>query len=376
MAKSASRAKGRFKQLCCLGLGGEAVMPALLAELHAVVPSYVNVFHFADEAGNPANFYNQHPGFVDVAPLYAELFYERRDREIKGLSYSEASACQFGVHDAEAAVGPSCEYVLRFSDIFNLIGVPLGYDANFLRLFIRDGKRRRTLGAITLYPSIGARSWTAEEKRRLGDLEPFFAYALTEHGEDADVMTDSGRSGVIIADPEGRPVHLSAEGRRLLFLATHPSVAPGSAVRRVPFLPSAVARICGNLSRASSADAKTSAPVHHHRNIWGSFRFRAEWLDGNDPATGRIAITVTHEEPLRVRLTRAAEGLPLTRRQAEVCVLMASGLSRDQIAERLGISRHTAREHGRWIYHRLNVHNRSELTGKLILAGMNATPTV
>ena len=129
----------------------------------------------------------------------------------------------------------------------------------------------------------------------------------------------------------------------------------------------AVVRICQNLSRATAADAKSSAPVHHHQNVWGGFRFRAEWLDGNDSITGRIAITITHEEPLRIRLTKAASRLELSLRQAEVCVLMASGLSRSAIADRLGIKQNTVREHGRWIYNRLDVHNRSELLGKLLI---------
>jgi DNA-binding CsgD family transcriptional regulator len=45
---------------------------------------------------------------------------------------------------------------------------------------------------------------------------------------------------------------------------------------------------------------------------------------------------------------------------------MASGASNESIAQRLGISRHTAKEHGRWIYNKLDVHNRAELVAKLL----------
>jgi DNA-binding CsgD family transcriptional regulator len=295
------------------------------------------------------------------------MFYGSRDREIKGLAYSEVSASEFGVHDAEAALGPEYE-TWRRGDLHNLICATLGHGPNFLRLFIRDGKQRRTLGCVNLFPSIGARPWTQEDKRRLAHLEPFFAYALTVRTENDEPLADSGRSAVIIANPAGRPVHLSTEGRRLLFLASHPHVAPGVAVSRVPVLPAPVVRICGNLGRASSGDADASAPVYHHRNVRGGFRFRAEWLDGNDPACGIIAITVTHLEPLPLTLTRNVERLLLTRRQAEVCVLMATGYSHEKIAERLGISKHTAKEHGRWIYNTLDVHSRTELVSKILCA--------
>jgi DNA-binding CsgD family transcriptional regulator len=237
---------------------------------------------------------------------------------------------------------------------------------NFLRLFIRDGKSRSTLGCVVLSQSIGARPWTTEEKRRLARLEPFFAYALTASGGHDDRLADSGRSGVIIANPAGQPIHQSAGGRRLLFLAAYPKVAPGIEVSQVPVLPDRVVRICRNLSRATAGDADASVPVYHHRNVWGGFRFRAEWLDGNDPASGLIAITVTHQVPLSIMLTRNVERLPLTGRQAEVCVLMATGYSHEKIAERLGISKHTANQHGRWIYQKLDVHNRAELVGKIL----------
>ena len=364
MTMSIRRAEGRFKQLCCLGLTGEAVMPALIEELHAIVRSRGIAFHFADEGGQPANSYMDRPEFP--ASLYAEYFYERGDREVRGLAFSQASATQFGVHDAEAAVGPDYESVLGHSDIYNHLCVPLGFGANFLRLFIRDGKRRRTLGAVTLYPPVGAGPWKPEERRHLADLEPFFAYALTVRDTKDHPLVDSGHSGVIVADPAGRPVHLSSEARRLLFLATNPRVAPGVAISRVPCLPAPVVSICRNLSRATSGDDEALAPVYHHRNVWGGFRFRAEWLDGNDPASGLVAITVTYQEPQPMALMRNVERLPLSPRQAEVCVLMAIGLSVEKIAARLGISKHTANEHTRWIYNKVDVHNRTELVGKLL----------
>ena len=364
MTMSIRRAEGRFRQLCCLGLTGEAVIPALIEELHAIVRSRGTAFHFADEAGQPANSYMDTPEFP--RSVYTELFYERRDREVSGLAFSDASATQFGVHDAEDVLGPDYEGALRRSDIYDHLFVPIGFGANFLRLYIRDGRRRRTLGCVTLYPSVGAGPWKPEERRHVADLEPFFAYALTVRDREDHPLVDSGHSGVIVADPSGRPVHLSSEARRLLFLATNPRVAPGVAISRVPCLPAPVVSICRNLSRATSGDDDAFAPVYHHRNVWGGFRFRAEWLDGNDPASGLVAITVTYQEPQPIALMRNVERLPLSPRQAEVCVLMAVGLSLEKIAARLGISKHTANEHTRWVYNKVDVHNRTELVVKLL----------
>jgi DNA-binding CsgD family transcriptional regulator len=56
----------------------------------------------------------------------------------------------------------------------------------------------------------------------------------------------------------------------------------------------------------------------------------------------------------------ALAGLGLTRRQAEVLQLLASGASEDEIAVRLGISRRTAQKHLEHCYRRLGVNSRSK----------------
>lgn len=364
MANSVARAENRFRQLCTLGQQGETVVPALLAELHDIVTSLANNFFFADAHGDPCNIYNEHTDYPMA--LYAEVFYERRDREIAGLAYSEACDTEFGVRDAGEVLGRDPRSVLPDSEIYNLIARPLGYGPNFLRMFVRDGSGRRPLGCVNLYPAVGARAWTAAERRRLTALEPFFAHALTADGEVDDRLTDSGRRGVIVADESGKPLYLSAMGRHLLLLATHPRFPPGTAARRAATLPAPLARICRSLARVAAGAPEAVAPLWHHRNVWGGFRFRAEWLDGGAAASGRIAIAVTHEEPLAIRLARSVRCLPLTPRQAEVCLLLALGQSRDAVAERLAISPHTAIEHARWIYDKLDVHTRAGLVALLL----------
>ena len=125
-------------------------------------------------------------------------------------------------------------------------------------------------------------------------------------------------------------------------------------------------RLCRDLAKVFAGDPFATAPVQHHRNVWGGFTFRGHWLEGEDPASGLVAIAIGYEEPLPIRLMRSLERQPLSRRQAQVCLLMAIGSSYDGIARQLGISRHTAISHGRWIYDKLDVHNRAELINKLL----------
>ena len=111
---------------------------------------------------------------------------------------------------------------------------------------------------------------------------------------------------------------------------------------------------------------RAEAPAFHHRNVWGGFTFRAHWLEGMTNADGLIGIVVTYREPLLVGIMRGIKSLPLTQRQSQVCRLLANGSSYAEIAKQLGISKHTAIAHARWIYDKLDVHNRSELINRLV----------
>jgi DNA-binding CsgD family transcriptional regulator len=361
MTTAASRAEARFKQLCCLGLGGEAVMPSLLRELKVLVPSLGQAFFFVDGKGALCNVYDENPETSRLAPLYMEEFCNRREREV-GYSFSDSLRSQLSVHGPEQLLTVDLT-TFRRSEFYNIILRALGYD-DFIRLVVRDAGL--ALGAVSLHRSPGDPRFTLEDKRRLAGLESFFAHALTDSGASAAALVESGTLGLIIADPAGKPIYSSAEGRRLLLLATHPHTKPSAAMRRTAGLPPALVRLCRNLGRVFSGDSSASAPVQHHRNVWGGFSFRAYWLEAAGPGARLIGITVSHREPLPVKLMRNLKPLPLSRRQSEVCLLMAMGSSYDQIAQRLGISKHTAIAHGRWIYDKLDVHNRTELVSRLL----------
>jgi DNA-binding CsgD family transcriptional regulator len=362
MATAVARAEARFKQLCCLGLGGKAVMPALFRELRTIIPSSGQAFFFVDERGTLSDIYDENPETGSLAPLYMEEFYDRRERSI-GYSFSD-SLRQRSVHGLEEIASVDLA-AFRRSEFYNVIFRPLGYD-DFIRLVVRAPGR--IFGAVSPHRSPGERRFTPEDRRRLAGLESFLAHAFADERASSAALVESGAIGLIIADSAGRPVYFSGEGRRLLFLATHPRTEPCASVRRGASLPPALVRLCRTLGRVFSDDPSAAAPVHHHRNVWGGFSFRAHWLEAAGPGARLIGITVSHQEPLPVKLTHNLQHLALSRRQSEVCLLLAMGSSYDQIANKLGISKHTAIAHGRWIYDKLDVHNRAELINRLLCA--------
>ena len=359
MTKStASRAEARFRQLCCMGLGGEAVMPALIRELHDIIPFVQGVFFYNAADGSLDHIYTERP---EQSATYVETFHDARDHEIPGWGWRDWSQTERGAHDLEDILSLD-KRAFHKTDFFNLVYRPAGTD-RLLRLVVRD--HGKVVGSTSVYRG-GDRTWTTEDKRRLEALESFFAFALRDRPSIDPVLADSGQEGLIVADASGHPLHLSREGVRLFYLATLPRIAPGTDFSRVKTLPAPLVRICRNLAGIFSDQTEAPAPVYRHRNHWGGFVFRAHWLGDADPVAGRIAITIRHQEPVQIKLLRRASELPLSRRQAEVAFHLASGASHEGIAERLGISRNTAIAHGRWIYNKLDVHNRAELVNKLL----------
>jgi DNA-binding CsgD family transcriptional regulator len=357
----AARVEARIKQLCCLGLGGEAVMPALVRELRQLIPAHGNTFFWAGENYEMKNVYDDNPGVLETAPLYFEEFHNKPEREML-IGFTESMQRQAGIVSMDEAFLID-ERTYRKSDHYNLLHRPLGYD-NFLRLVVRENGR--ALGALHVWRSGSNSQFTRNEERCLLRLQSFIAHALTAPKTLDAPLVDSGEAELIVADGNGKPLYLSRKARRLLTLATHPRIGSGSFPREPAALPAAVVRICQNLVGVFTGEGSAEPPVYHHRNAWGGFTFRAYKLDPTDTSSSVVGVVIEHQEPLPVRLMRGIGKLPLSARQAEVCFHMASGLSYNEIAKKLHISPHTAVAHSRWIYDRLGVGSRTELVEKLL----------
>ena len=365
MARIIAAAETRLRQLCCLGLAREAVIPALLEELRTIVPNVSSLAFFIEDE-KLVGGYTDNPEAVHTGPLYMSEFHGRRGRELGG-AFPDSVRFQRGVHDQADALRAINVDMPTFqrSEFYNLIYRPQRVHW-FMRLMVRnhDG-RGPALGSFTLYRGPRDPAWNAEEKRRLESLQPFLALALRKQSESDAPLADTSRQGLIIATADGLPLHLSSEGRRLLDLVVNPTRTP-SAHFASNELPLFLQRICRSVPRVFDGDASPEAPSHYHRNAWGGFTFVAHRLGDERSNDNLVGITITHSEPLPVQLLRSIREMPLSPRQGEVCFLMAQGVSNEAIAERLGISRHTAIAHGRWIYQKLDVNNRAELVARLL----------
>jgi DNA-binding CsgD family transcriptional regulator len=85
-------------------------------------------------------------------------------------------------------------------------------------------------------------------------------------------------------------------------------------------------------------------------------------FDGRDPKTLEESASALLERILRRRL----QAFCLTRREAEIVWLMASGLSNKEIAGHCGIAVQTVKDHLKHAYAKVGAHQRMALVARLI----------
>lgn len=353
-------ALAHFRQLCCLGLGGPAVMPSLLAAMHELIPSQTNSFFWADAAGRLAGFMPEY-----VIPDVVATLLDPSDGLVDcTLPIDFATAMRRGLPVGNLLA----VFDERFyrSPLYHLICRP--YDIHHaIDAVVRDapdglGKGAFVLGRAARQPAFGA-----AERATLHRLLPYLAHALHERDDPAPAdFTDSGECGLAILDRSGRVTHLSARARHLLYLATGTAGPPATEPRSEPaaLAAQALQRVCTNLVRVFEQRDAAPPAVVEQRNAHGRFAFRAHWLEPAEAGAAGgslIVVTVQHQEPAALVMMRKMHAAGLSQRQKDVALLLGRNLSFDAIGAQLHISRATAKDYAQRLYRKIGVHTREEL---------------
>ncbi len=352
-----------FRQLCCLGLGGEVLVPDLMKVLGELLPFTYSVFLWTDAQGQPVNL-----ALDQVVPSSLQAFTEAPQlfeapgepwvpRLVNGPRLTGNLA---PFHDAAFYQRSAIYHYL-----YKPYGVVHGLDGS-----IRDGTRPRAL--VILYREPCRRAFTPREERLLAQLLPYMRLAL-DRGPPSpgEGWVDSADCGTLLASRDGRVQFASPSARRLLVYATAPCVAPGVRAQADSEAAGAVLRrLCRQLL-AVQGSSDAGPPALSLCNAWGRFRLQAfPMLPQPDAGWGApadpVVILIRRLQPLRLRVAQRLGQLPLSPREREVAQLLALGVERAEVELRLGIGGETVRDHVRRIYAKLGVHTRSELRAQLV----------
>ena len=124
----------------------------------------------------------------------------------------------------------------------------------------------------------------------------------------------------------------------------------------------AVARRARAVAAGAPTDGLAAARVRLVSGRW--LVLHAAPLAGADSETQRIAVTLAPAGPLEMTPLRL-ELHGLSARECEVTRLLVRGLSNEEIAHILHITRYTVKDHVKAIYAKIGVATRHELTAKL-----------
>lgn len=373
-----AKAQAYIRQLCCLGLGKEVMIPELLRAFHSVIPSEDNLFIGVDKKPFPTSIIPEH-----VVPEALDVYMNAQVRIAKPEFYIQLGQW-FSTHRVLPDFRMLNEQFYR-SDFYHLVLRPYNH-YHILQGGIRPNGL--PIGTLNLCRPQNQRPFNAAEQQQFEHLLSHVEHGMQAHSRTDEDYVDSGQAGMVILKRNGTVVYLSDSARTLLVLATYGAL-PVSQVRFTHeiVLPPALRQICGNLDQIfRGLDAPP--PVCAHVNGSGRFVFRAYWLQpptaNPDPdATGHypasdalIGVTIEHQEPLRLKLHRNLQGWDLSVREQEVGLALADGLSHVAIAARLGISPQTVVTYVRRIHEKLRVNSREEMLKIVLASGPNGTKTI
>ena len=197
---NAQAALTHIRQLCCLGLGSEVIMPALMEALHDYIPSYQNIFFWVDENGQYTNIYDEDwSGNLKIAQLYFEEFKDAKEKDFWPGSTA--------LIKSNAEILHSSTYINRKSmrtDFYNEI--IRGMNTHYL-MYGKAQEQDRCVGIINLCRPITSKPYTLKEERNLRTIMPYIAHSLHPRA-DKSAFADTGEQGLAIMDTNGEVRYL------------------------------------------------------------------------------------------------------------------------------------------------------------------------
>jgi DNA-binding CsgD family transcriptional regulator len=345
---------GRLRQICCLGLPSQIVIPQVLEELHGLISAARMHFAWSDRLGNIVNGYFEKP---DAQALDYFKDHSQQFQDEAGLSYRHTLLFGKPTGNFRWPFKPGFENTESHRALFGNLGLEHCIDG-----VVRDPYG--PLGQIFLLRRRGEPEFSASDEETLGQALPYLAHALSAKGTNASSFVETGDSALMVFAADGRLTFRSDRAKELSFYAlAQPEIGAdwqaGLAIRQTQ---AAIDELFVAVRRAiATYRAGGAPPAWTISNAWGQFQVRAYELHTDGDAAVSYGVLLEKKMPVEVRLLQRIKALPLSNRQREVCYLLARGVAIADIAGMLSISTPTLKEHTQVLYRKLDVRNRDEL---------------
>jgi DNA-binding CsgD family transcriptional regulator len=360
-----------IRQLCCLGLGGRAIMPALLRAVRELVPSDSAEFFWVDARGEIVNHYAEQMLPADVMQFYFGRV--EADRERPFFASFQTRAAQ---PDPITTLTVTDRF--RRTDYYRSVMRYLGAE-HALYCIVRQ--RDRPVGQLSLYRGDKCAAFGAAERAAIAAIAGYIAHGLDDsfgagkYGTFDESYRDTDHQAMLTLERYGTLRHCSSAARRLLLYVTLDSVNRGTIAQQDVAIRGLLRELADQLTAVffPRENVASAPPAMVVTNRWGRFVLRAYWLtDDVQAPDALIGVQIRRQEPMVLRLSQAMQGLSLSPQQREVGLLLAQGKSNPEIAGALGVSLNTANYHVKQLFAKLNTHERTEVAPKLLGMGDGA----
>jgi DNA-binding CsgD family transcriptional regulator len=349
-----------IRQLSCLSLAGQTLVPVLLKSVREYVGAESAGFFWVDARGDMTDLYAERVLPAPLMKLYFERHYDGPE-----LSFREAFRKR--ARAADSIIASSADSDLQRTAYYNEILRHL--DAHhMLYAIIRD--QGSPLGQLSLYRPKAATAFGAAERTALNEVCKYVAHAVNrrlmpEVPDGGFLATDD--EGMVLVDRKGCIVQGSTPALLLLSRAAgQPLSAKSDVLAQGQRVPTFALELIGDLFRLLASQA-APPPANIRDTPWGRFSVRAYLLsDQPGDADSLIGLQIRRLEAVILRMTEAMHQLELSPQQREVAILLAQGLSNPEIAEALNVSRNTAIYHIKQLFTRLDAHDRGEALQRIL----------
>lgn len=201
--------------------------------------------------------------------------------------------------------------------------------------------------------------FTGEERDLLATVSSTIAEGL----RDVFTVTQPAQSeltgpALILLDEDGEIQAITTAARHWMA-----ELVDGSATGMRP-IPEPVYLVAGRARAARAGVASDPAQVHVRTTAGVWLHLHAACIDGTDALSDGVAVVIAP--------ARAPDLAPLialayriTAREREVLQFIARGFTTAEMAEQLGISRHTVRDHVKALFTKVGVRSRTELVARM-----------
>jgi DNA-binding CsgD family transcriptional regulator len=349
-----------IRQLCCLGLPGEQLMPPLLKAVRELVGADSAAFFWVDTQGEMTKLYSEKTLPEAVMKVYFDRYYVAGESAFR-RAFNERARQPEPVMAVEPT--PEMERSPYYTDIMQRL------DAHYV-LYGVVREQGQPIGQLSLYRSKRTRPFGAAQKAELASIIHYIEHGVGRRARPLSVpdeFLDASDDAVFLIRQDGAVATLPLAAQKLLSLATrgrigrdeaHGGVAEGAQ----PVLRRLADRLC-----AAARGEEGTPPMEVIDNTWGRFVLRAYAIsDGPFDGTARFAVRIHRQEPMLLRFVGALGELGLSPKQREIAAGLARGATNQELAEALGVSVNTIAYHIKQLFARLDTHDRQEMIGKVL----------